>query len=258
MRPTSFAAIALLSCFAVGACAASRRGGDDDDDASGEEDCASGYDEDGDHLVDCFDPDCASVPACIPTENCTNLIDDDGDTLVDCDDPSCAAEESCAPDPESNCGDDLDDDGDGDVDCDDSDCAASPACQDPVGGDCDAICQHQEECGVGTAGCLDACECSLDQMLAPEFSSSFYECIGAADCSIFDDPTPCYDQADYSSSNLADELVATCRNRDDCAVMPCEYFGMFNDDTLDTMRTCLQRSDCLTCLEDASTVCPAM
>ncbi len=36
------------------------------------------------------------------------------------------------------------------------------------------------------------------------------------------------------------------------------YFAMFSDDALDDVRTCLERGDCLTCLETASSACPAL
>ena len=51
--------------------------------------CAGGIDEDGDGLVDCHDPDCATAPECQPREICDNCVDDDGDGLVDSDDPDC-------------------------------------------------------------------------------------------------------------------------------------------------------------------------
>jgi hypothetical protein len=52
--------------------------------------CDNGTDDDGDNLIDCFDPDC---PACF--ETCDNNLDDDFDGLVDCNDPDCAAEAFC-------------------------------------------------------------------------------------------------------------------------------------------------------------------
>lgn len=249
----------LLAAVLAGACAARGGGGDDDDDDSaGVEECSTGYDEDGDLLVDCFDPDCMPEPECQRTENCSNLVDDDGDTLIDCADPGCAADAACAPDPETQCADELDDDDDGATDCDDTDCAASPACAPAPGGDCAEVCAREEECGRANPGCVDACECSNEQVLAPAFSESFYACIVDAACSIFDDSTPCFDQADFSSSPTADQLVELCQDREDCAGIPCEYFGMFNDDALEDLRTCMTRGDCLTCLEDASSVCPAL
>jgi len=258
-RSLSTLLLAVLAAALAADCAAAGRGGDDDDDdTGGVELCSTGYDEDGDHLVDCFDPDCMALPECQPTEVCGNLVDDDGDSLIDCADPACVAEEACAPEPETLCADETDDDGDGATDCDDTDCAGSPACAPAPGGDCAAVCAREQECGLGNPGCTDACECTNEHMLAPVFSESFYACIAEADCSIFEDSTPCFDQADFSSSATADELVSACANRDDCLGIPCEYFAMFSDDALEDVRTCLERGDCLTCLENASSVCPAL
>jgi hypothetical protein len=54
----------------------------------GVETCDDGIDNDGDGLVDCADPDCATNPVC-KVEICGNCIDDDGDGLVDYEDPDC-------------------------------------------------------------------------------------------------------------------------------------------------------------------------
>jgi hypothetical protein len=55
------------------------------------EDCGNGLDDDCDGLVDCRDPDCAAVPACIPkpVELCDDCVDNDGDGLIDYEDPDC-------------------------------------------------------------------------------------------------------------------------------------------------------------------------
>ena len=90
--------------------------------------CSDGLDNDGDGLVDCADPDCASNPACQTSpEICTNGQDDDGDGLVDCSDPDCASDPACQV-PTEICDNGQDDDGDGAVDCADSDCSAHSAC----------------------------------------------------------------------------------------------------------------------------------
>jgi len=59
--------------------------------------CDNGVDDDGDTLVDCFDPDCTMAANCNTaiTEICDNGIDDDGDTYVDCDDPDCSSAGNC-------------------------------------------------------------------------------------------------------------------------------------------------------------------
>ena len=63
--------------------------------ATHENDCGDGVDNDGDGLVDCADPDCATAPRCAPRpaphEVCGNCIDDDGDGLTDFEDPDCCA-----------------------------------------------------------------------------------------------------------------------------------------------------------------------
>ncbi len=54
------------------------------------ENCSNGKDDDGDGLIDCADPDCAS--SCSTSDEvCGNGKDDDGDGLIDCADPDCEA-----------------------------------------------------------------------------------------------------------------------------------------------------------------------
>ena len=59
--------------------------------------CDDGRDNDGDGLVDCNDPDCATSPACKPHEICGNCIDDDGNGLTDFEDPACCTQSSTFP-----------------------------------------------------------------------------------------------------------------------------------------------------------------
>lgn len=102
------------------------------------EDCTNSLEDDGDNLVDCEDPDCASNPACAPplAEICDNAIDDEGDGLTDCADPDCAADPVCAV-PAETCDNRQDDDGDGKTDCEDLDCASLFICNiDIAGGGC--------------------------------------------------------------------------------------------------------------------------
>ncbi len=67
------------------------------------ENCSNGLDDDGDFLIDCFDPDCDGVycapsKACVSSacvlanleSDCANGLDDNGDGKIDCDDPTCA------------------------------------------------------------------------------------------------------------------------------------------------------------------------
>jgi hypothetical protein len=53
--------------------------------------CVNGVDDDGDGILDCADPDCAAIVACIENLNCTDLIDNDGDVEADCQDADCRA-----------------------------------------------------------------------------------------------------------------------------------------------------------------------
>ena len=52
--------------------------------------CEDGVDNDGDGLVDCFDPNCD-----VCQEICDDGIDNDFDGLIDCEDPDCAHEAHC-------------------------------------------------------------------------------------------------------------------------------------------------------------------
>lgn len=65
--------------------------------------CANGVDDDNDTFVDCLDPDCVGMPACLPPippeTNCNDLLDNDGDGLVDCLDQDCFAAPACQQQP---------------------------------------------------------------------------------------------------------------------------------------------------------------
>jgi MYXO-CTERM domain-containing protein len=90
--------------------------------------CGNGVDDDGDGAIDCADPDCAGDPACLSAEQCANGVDDDGDGAIDCADPDCATDAYCLAGQEL-CVNGVDDDGDGAADCADPDCATAPNCQ---------------------------------------------------------------------------------------------------------------------------------
>ena len=108
-RSWSLALLGLVCATVIPACAST---------PPSEERCDNAIDDDGDGLVDCRDPACASASACerdagedagpmvrdaSPSDGgldaapdressdaeCTNGMDDDGDLLVDCDDPDC-------------------------------------------------------------------------------------------------------------------------------------------------------------------------
>lgn len=87
------------------------------------EDCANKFDDNGNLLVDCNDPQCKEDAAC-PYERCDNGVDDDSNGDVDCDDPACT---SFCTHPEK-CTGGLDEDEDGAIDCDDSNCRNDVAC----------------------------------------------------------------------------------------------------------------------------------
>ena len=167
--------LAMILCLGATACS-------DDKPPAGDENCANRFDDDGDGMVDCVDPDCrdgsicqsnpefcsdgldndldglvdcadddcAGGPQC--SEDCENGIDDNGDERVDCDDPECAGiDRVCG----EVCGDGVDNDGDGQTDCNDADCAeVVPPCGSGVGPD-GIICAYGEDephpciCGDG-------------------------------------------------------------------------------------------------------------
>ena len=93
--------------------------------AHAQEICNNGIDDDGDNLIDWFDPDCNDFG-----EDCENGVDDDGDGYVDCDDAECNGKiglpviGNCGG--ELNCDNGIDDDNDGFVDYYDSDCLNDP------------------------------------------------------------------------------------------------------------------------------------
>ena len=58
--------------------------------------CDDPLDNDGDGLIGCADPECASGVLCSsPIEDCSDAIDNDGDGGVDCIDPDCARSSEC-------------------------------------------------------------------------------------------------------------------------------------------------------------------
>ncbi|MEJ6795186.1 MAG: hypothetical protein QNK63_00605, partial [Flavobacteriales bacterium] len=103
-------------------------------------DCADGIDNEGDGLIDCDDPDCASAPECVDCIayecDCADGIDNDGDGQIDCNDSDCASASECVDCTlyECDCADGIDNEGDGLIDCDDPDCASNPSCSEGIGG----------------------------------------------------------------------------------------------------------------------------
>lgn len=258
--------VASCALALVFACAPGGRrdgsGGDDDDEDPGVEDCANGYDDDGDHQVDCFDPDCVALVACAPAEVCDNAVDDDRDGLADCADPQCVGRRACEDAAEISCSDGRDDDADRAIDCADADCAGDAACQveeEEHDVDCEAICAHESECGTELAGgdCLASCQCSADEMLAPQFATAYFGCRLAADCAALAGGDACFDQAsDVTPSDAAIRVIDICESRGDCAGIPCDLLGVFSEQVESDLEGCLARSDCMTCLDDVAGSCP--
>ena len=58
--------------------------------------CNDLFDNDGDGLIDCNDPDCFVFNICFEQDEiCNDGIDNDRDGLIDCLDDSCASSTSC-------------------------------------------------------------------------------------------------------------------------------------------------------------------
>ncbi|MBI2892601.1 MAG: hypothetical protein HYY06_03555 [Deltaproteobacteria bacterium] len=262
LNGASAALASLLACAPPGH--RDRYDDDDGDDDPGVEDCANGYDDDGDLQVDCFDPDCEALVACAPREICEGGIDEDRDGLADCADPQCAGSEACEDAVESSCADGRDDDADLAIDCADPDCAADAACQReeeaPEEVDCDAVCAHESECGteLGGADCVASCLCSADEMLAPRFATAYFGCRLASDCASLAGSDTCFDAADdVAPTEAAARVISMCEAREDCASIPCDLLGVFSDQIESDLEGCLARSDCMVCLEDVAGSCPA-
>ncbi|WP_437310882.1 hypothetical protein [Sorangium sp. So ce388] len=149
-----------------------------DDTAAPREDtdaaCSNGYDDDGDGLADCADPECQWLSWCVPWREdtdaaCSNGYDDDGDGLADCADPECQWLSWCVPwreDTDAACSNGYDDDGDGLADCADPECQWVPWCV-PWREDTDAACSNgYDDDGDGLADCADP-ECQWLPLCAP-------------------------------------------------------------------------------------------
>ena len=98
--------------------------------------CNDGIDNDGDHYVDCADPDCVNAPNChlcnggqppgpeFGPDACTDGRDNDCDGLTDCDDPDCHASAYYL----TECCNGVDDNGNGIVDDWSCRCASDADC----------------------------------------------------------------------------------------------------------------------------------
>ncbi len=131
--------------------------------------CHNRFDDDGDRLVDCRDPDCIRQGFCnrrVPIvpylepentpERCSDLIDNDDDGRFDCGDPNCTSilELCCSLEfDDASCSNGIDDDGNGFVDCADSGCSRNPFV---------TVCEFETDCanyidddGDRRVDCLD-------------------------------------------------------------------------------------------------------
>lgn len=90
--------------------------------------CSDGADNDGDSLVDCFDPSCNAFCTEDTDGLCSDGIDNDGDDLADCADPSCGSTDHCTENTEVKCSDGVDNNLDGSADCLDRDCCGTKIC----------------------------------------------------------------------------------------------------------------------------------
>ncbi|MCC7538750.1 MAG: putative metal-binding motif-containing protein [Deltaproteobacteria bacterium] len=170
--------------------------------------CFDGFDNDGDGLFDCEDPDCfgeCGMP-CMPFELCFDGRDNDCDGLWDCDDEECASSpDCCRPRPE-RCGNGRDDDCDFQIDCADPDCFGTPRCGDPPppvdagvmdGG---GVCSSRE---LGVAMCTNRADDDCDGR---------GDC-SDADCSPFGAMGECCNGLDDDDDGMID--LFTCRCFDD-------------------------------------------
>ena len=155
--------------------------------------CWDGFDNDGDGLVDCADPDCAEIITCL--ENtliaCNDLVDNDGDGLVDCFDPDCFQFNVCAERGDA-CADGIDNDGDGLIDCADSSCDGSGPCLEDSPFTC---VDGRDNDGDGLVDCADP------------------QCANFIVCAEFD-PVACRDGIDNDFDGLVDCLDSDCRTVD--------------------------------------------
>ncbi|PKN54846.1 MAG: hypothetical protein CVU56_24420 [Deltaproteobacteria bacterium HGW-Deltaproteobacteria-14] len=136
------------------------------------EDCGNAQDDDGDGLIDCFDPDCQDGVHCScetgGAECCYPVCADD-EALECLGDNICGYPCRCkAPAQPEDCGNGVDDDGDGAADCPDPDCHASALCDCHAQGEltcCYPKCGEGEglEC-LGDNICGYPCSCEPEQV----------------------------------------------------------------------------------------------
>jgi Lamin Tail Domain len=201
-------------------------------------------DEDADDLVDCADPDCSVLPACVPPEICDNNMDEDGDMMIDCADSDCDTKAcganglTCSMNMcacpggtmEMTCNDMMDNDCDGKSDCDDTDCAAAPACVPPE------VCNNNlDDDGDMMVDCADA-DCDTKACGANGLTCSMNMCA----CPGGTMEMTCNDMMDNDCDGKVDCNDSDCTGTPACSVEICDN-GL--DEDGDMLTDCAD-SDC--------------
>ncbi|WP_437670726.1 hypothetical protein [Sorangium sp. So ce131] len=230
-----------------------------DDTAAPREDndaaCSNGYDDDGDGLADCADPECQWMPWCVPWREdndaaCSNGYDDDGDGLADCADPECQWMPWCVTwreDNDATCSNGYDDDGDGLPDCADPECQWTSWCV-TWREDTDAACSNgYDDDGDWLADCADP-DCQWLSVCAPWREDTDAACSNGYD----DDGDWLADCADPECqwlpvcALLREDTDAACSNGfdddgdglPDCADPECNWLPLCAPWREDTDATC--------------------
>ncbi len=236
--------------------------GDDDsgNNNTAQEICANGLDDDGDGLIDCFDPNCYTNPVCANnTETlCADGVDNDSDGYTDCLDSDCLNDPACQ-NVETNCSDNVDNDNDGDTDCDDSDCANAAACQ-PVETQCDDGFDNDQD---GDTDCADSdcasqsyCE-TTESTCDDEFDNDGDGDIDCADSDCASDnicettESTCDDEFDNDGDGAVD-----CADSDCSSETYCETTETICDDDFDNDGDGDIDCDDSDCTDDASCIGP--
>ncbi|MDX9970603.1 MAG: hypothetical protein RBS56_01715 [Candidatus Gracilibacteria bacterium] len=201
--------------------------------------CENGLDDDGDGLIDCADPDCASRSYCqILPEICNDGLDNDKNGLIDCADPVCFGNSYCTT-TEQVCDDLIDNDSDGFVDCADSDCAGNPVCvvipeaicNDLIDNDSDGFVDCADSDCAGNPVCVVLPEAICNDLIDND-SDGFVDCADsdcAADPACLVGPEICDNGIDDDADTFID-----CADSD-CAAFPACILGpeLICDDTID-------------------------
>ena len=198
------------------------------------EDCDDGVDNDGDGLVDCFDPACCTEPPCVAgpcAEDCGDSLDNDGDGDTDCADSDCIGTETCPED----CSDGVDNDGDALVDNDDPDCETSFAesCDDSIDNDGDLLVDCEDPECSSFASCGEICSGGIDEDHDGLIDCADPDCSQSLDC-----PEICDDGFDNDENGVVDCGDPACAA--DCGGEIC---GDGLDNEGDGLADCLD-SDC--------------